>query len=175
MEPNLEKIKAVALDIDGVMTNGELVLLSDGDILRVVDAKDSFAVRVAAHKGLTVAFISGGNTPALEQRCLHLGCRRENLYLGVRGKLAAFRDFCAKNGLDANEVMYFGDDIPDTQVLKECGVGVVPSDASKEAKDAADIVSEYPGGRGCVRNEIEKLLKAQGKWVFDPDKFNEIY
>ena len=168
-------IKAIALDIDGVMTDGSLQLLADGDILRTMDAKDSFAVRVAAQKGLTVAFISGGQTEALERRCRHLGCRPENLYLGTRGKLAAFRDFCEKNGLEASEVMYFGDDIPDTQVLAAAGIGVAPADAALEAKEAADIVSEYPGGHWCVRTEIEKLLRAQGKWYFDPDKYDQIF
>lgn len=175
MEPNLKKIKAIALDIDGVMTRGELIPLADGDLLRIMDAKDSFAVRVAAKKGFIIAFISGGSTPGLEKRCLHLGCRPENLYLGTRGKLAAFNDFCLRNGLKADEVMYFGDDIPDTQVLRACGVGVAPADAVSEAREAADIVSEYPGGHWCVRHEIEELLKSQGKWVFDPDRFDEIF
>lgn len=178
MAPNPDaynKIKAIALDIDGVMTRGELIPLANGDILRIMDAKDSFAVRVAAAKGLIVTFISGGNTEALVRRCLHLGCKPENLYLGTRGKLAAFRDFCAKNGLEASEVMYFGDDVPDTQVLSAAGIGVAPADAALEAKESADIVSEYPGGHWCVRTEVEKLLRAQGKWYFDPDKYDQIF
>lgn len=179
MERNLDealrRIKAVAFDIDGVLTGGELIPLSDHDLLRIFDAKDSFAVRVAAKKGFITAIISGGNTEALHFRCLHLGIKEENLYLGVRGKMAAFRDFCERNSLEASEVMYFGDDIPDTQVLRACGVGVVPSDAVQEAKDAADIVSEFPGGHLCVRTELERLMKVQGKWYFDPDKFDQIF
>lgn len=174
-EQSLKKIKAVALDIDGVMTDGSLIPLADGDLLRVFDAKDSFAIRVAARKGLVTAIISGGKTDALEKRCLHLNVKPGNLFLGARGKLGIFKRFCEQNGLLPEEVMYFGDDIPDVQVLKACGVGVVPSDAAQEAKDAADIVSDYPGGKWCVRHEIENLLKVQGKWSFDPDRFEEYY
>lgn len=175
MEPNLKDIKALVFDIDGVLTGGELIPLSDHDLVRVLDAKDAFAVRVAGRKGLITGIISGGKTEGLHYRCLNLGIREENIYLGVRGKLAAFRDFCQRNALDASEVMYFGDDIPDIQVLRACGVGVAPADAAAEAKEAADIVSPFPGGRGCVRNGIEQVLKAQGKWVFDPDKYDQIY
>lgn len=173
--PDYSKIKAIALDIDGVMTRGELIPLADGDILRIMDAKDSFSVRVAAQKGYIIAFISGGNTEALVKRCRHLGCKDENMYLGTRGKLAAFKDFCMKNSLDPSEVMYFGDDIPDTQVIAAAGIGIAPADAVIEAKEAADIVSEYPGGHWCVRTEIEKMMRSQGTWRFDPDKYDQIF
>lgn len=174
-EQSLKKIKAVVFDIDGVMTDGSLIPLSDGDLLRVFDAKDSFAIRVAARKGLITAIISGGKTEALEKRCLHLNVKPENLFLGARGKLAIFNRFCEQNGILPEEVMYFGDDIPDIQVMKACGIGVAPSDAAEEAKEAADIVSEFPGGKWCVRHEVENLLKAQGKWTFNPDRFEEFY
>lgn len=171
----LRRIKAVVFDIDGVLTGGELIPLSDHDLLRIFDAKDSFAVRVAAKKGFITAIISGGKTEALHFRCLHLGIKEEDLYLGARGKMKSFTDFCDRHGLDFSEVMYFGDDIPDTQVLKACGVGVAPSDAVAEAREAADIVSGFPGGHGCVRAELERLMKAQDKWHFDPDKFDQIF
>lgn len=93
----------------------------------------------------------------------------------MRGKLATFRKFCEKNNLDPSEVAYFGDDIPDTQVLRACGFGIAPADAVQEAKDAADYVTKKPGGRGCLREGIELILKAQDKWHFDEDKFNQIY
>lgn len=179
MEQNLNealgRIKAVVFDIDGVLTGGELIPLSDQDLLRIFDAKDSFSVRVAGKKGYILGIISGGKTEALHFRCLHLGVKEENLYLGARGKMASMKDFCQRNKLGLSEVMYFGDDIPDTQVLRACGVGVAPSDAADEAREAADIVSEYPGGKGCVRHELERLMKLQGKWVFDPDKFDQIF
>ena len=178
MEPSpevLRAIRAIALDIDGVITDGGLIPLADGDLLRKFDAKDSFAIRVAGKKGYKVAIISGGDTRALRLRCLNLGIPEENLFLGSRGKLAVFRDFCAREGLEPREVMYQGDDIPDTQVLRACGLGVAPADAVPEARAAADFVSPFPGGRGCVRDSIERVLKAQGKWVFDEDKYDQIF
>lgn len=177
MAPNLDKIKAIAYDIDGVLTNGMIIPVGPGpdDLVRIVDAKDSFASRAAASKGFIMAVISGGDTPALESRCRHLGVRDENLFLGVRGKLATFRKFCEDHSLDPSEVAYFGDDIPDTQVLRACGLGIVPADAVPEAKAAADYICSAPGGHGCLREGIEMILKAQGKWVFDEDKYELIY
>ena len=93
----------------------------------------------------------------------------------MRGKLAVFRKFCEDNGLDASEVAYFGDDVPDTQVLRACGLGIAPADAADEAKAAADYVTTRPGGRGCIREGIEMIMRAQGTWVFDEDHFDQIF
>ena len=177
MAPNLKAIKAIAYDLDGVATDGSIIPVgpTPEDLVRVVNAKDSFASRVAAQKGFIVAVISGGKTEALRSRCLHMGVKEENLYLGVRGKLAVFREFCSRNGLQPGEVAYFGDDIPDTQVLRACGFGIAPSDAAQEAKDAADYVTTVPGGRGCIREGIELILKAQDKWRFDEDRYDLLY
>lgn len=177
MAPNLKAIRAIAYDLDGVATDGSIIVSgpTPEDLVRVVNAKDSFASRVAAQKGFIVSVISGGKTEALRTRCIHMGVREENLYLGVRGKLAVFREFCSRNWLDPSEVAYFGDDIPDTQVLRECGFGIAPADAAEEAKAAADYVTKLPGGRGCIREGIEMIMRAQDKWHFDEDRYDLIY
>ena len=177
MVPNLKNIKAIAYDLDGVATDGSIIPFgpTPEDLVRIVNAKDSFASRVAAGKGFIMAVISGGDTPALRSRCIHMGIREKNLYLGVRGKLKVFREFCERTGLQPDEVAYFGDDIPDTQVLRVCGLGIAPADAAEEAKAAADYVTKLPGGRGCIREGIEMILKAQGKWTFDEDRYDQIY
>ena len=177
MAPNLKAIRAIAYDLDGVATDGSIIVSgpTPEDLVRVVNAKDSFASRVAAQKGFIVSVISGGKTEALRTRCLHMGVREENLYLGVRGKLAVFKEFCSRNGLDPSEVAYFGDDIPDTQVLRACGFGIAPADAAEEAKAAADYVTKLPGGRGCIREGIEMIMRAQDKWHFDEDRYDLIY
>jgi 3-deoxy-D-manno-octulosonate 8-phosphate phosphatase (KDO 8-P phosphatase) len=177
MAPNLKAIRAIAYDLDGVATDGSIIVSgpTPEDLVRVVNAKDSFASRVAAQKGFIVSVISGGKTEALRTRCIHMGVREENLYLGVRGKLAVFREFCSRNGLDPSEVAYFGDDIPDTQVLRACGFGIAPADAAEEAKAAADYVTKLPGGRGCIREGIEMIMRAQDKWHFDEDRYDLIY
>ena len=177
MAPNLKAIKAIAYDLDGVATDGGIIPFGPRpeDLVRIVNSKDSFASRAAASKGFIMAVISGADTPPLHSRCLHMGIKEENLFLGVRGKLATFRRFCEQNALNPEEVAYFGDDIPDIQVLRACGFGIVPADAAPEAQQAADYVTHAPGGRGCIREGIEIILKAQDKWVFDEDKFDQIF
>lgn len=177
MAPNLNQIKAIVYDIDGVLTDGCIIPVGPNpeDLVRIVDAKDSFASRVAAAKGFIVGVISGGDTPALHSRCRHMGASEQNLHLGVRGKLKVFEQFCADNNLSPEEVAYFGDDIPDTQVLRSCGAGFAPADAVPEARQAADFVTRRSGGHGCLREGIEMILKAQDKWRFDEDKYDQIY
>lgn len=177
MEQKLKKIKSIVYDFDGVLTDGCIIPIGPNpeDLVRIVDAKDSFASRAAALKGMIMGVISGGDTPAIFSRCQHMGVKPENINLGCRGKLAVFHKFCEQHNLKPEEVAYFGDDIPDIQVLRACGVGFAPADAVDEAKEAADIVTRKPGGHGCLREGIETILKAQGKWVFDEDKFHQIY
>lgn len=167
MDQNLDRIKAIALDIDGVMTDGSVIPLADGDLLRVLDAKDALAIRVAGMKGYIVAIMSGGDTEALRKRMENMSIRPENIFLGCRGKLAIFERFCAQNGLSPEEVMYIGDDLPDVPVLRAAGLGVAPADAAQDAKEAADRISPCGGGKRCVRTEIERLMRYQGKWEFD--------
>ena len=133
---NLKNIKAIVYDLDGVATDGSIIPIgpTPEGLLRVVNAKDSFASRYAATQGYIMGIISGADTEPLRSRCIHMGVKEENLYLGARGKLKYFREFCERNGLDASEVAYFGDDIPDTQVLRACGLGIAPADAVDEAK-----------------------------------------
>lgn len=181
MEQNLKdrilRIKAIAYDLDGVATDGSIIPVGPRpeDLVRIVNAKDSFASRVASGKGYIMAVISGGNTHALRSRCLHMGIQEENLFLGARGKLDIFNAFCQQHGLDPAEVAYFGDDIPDTQVLRACGLGIAPADAVQEAKDAADYVTQLPGGRGCIREGIELIMRTQGTWVFDENHYEKLY
>jgi len=167
MAPSLDRIRAIALDIDGVMTDGSVIPLADGDLLRILNAKDALAIRVAVMKGYIVAIMSGGDTPALRKRMTDMSIRPENIFLGCRGKLAIFERFCAQNGLSPEEVMYIGDDLPDVPVLRAAGLGIAPADAAQDAKDAADRISPCGGGNGCVRTEIERLMRYQGQWEFD--------
>ena len=139
MARNLNDIKAFALDIDGVLTDGSIIPLSDGDLLRIFNAKDSMAMRVASLKGLITAIISGGDTEALRQRCLHCGIKEENLFLGCRGKLPVLFELCRNNGLKPEDVAYVGDDIPDVPIIRECGFGIAPADAAVEAVLRADV------------------------------------
>ena len=164
---DLLTVKAFALDIDGVFTDGSILCTTDGDLLRVYDAKDGFAIRMAVMNGYPVGIITGGSSGSTRKRLTASGILPEDVYLHCRDKMDQFREFCGKYALQPEDVMYFGDDVPDVEVLLAAGCGVCPSDGAEEAKAAADIVSTKPGGKGCIREVIEQTLKAQGKWVFD--------
>ena len=164
---DFKDIKGFAFDIDGVMTNGGILADLEGQLYRTYDAKDGFAVRMAAMNGFPVAVITGARSQSVRARFNGNGIPPEDIYLGSRDKIVDFDNFCQKHGLKRSEVMFFGDDIPDLPVILAAGIGVAPADAVDEVKEAADIVSDRPGGRGCVRKHIEEVMKAQGKWNFD--------
>ena len=167
------RIKAFAFDIDGVATDGSILCIPGGDLLRVYDAKDSFAVRMATMNGYPVAVITGGSSLSIRERMVTTGLKPEDVFLHCRNKMDEFRQFCERYGLQPEDVMYFGDDIPDIEVIKTCGCGVCPADAVEEVKAAADYVSPFPGGKGCLRDTIEKVMRAQGRWVFDTDVYKK--
>lgn len=160
-------IKAFAFDVDGVATDGGVFCNLEGHLFRTYDAKDGFAIRMATMNGYRVAVITGGRSESIRSRFITSGVDSEDIYLGSRDKLVDFNRFIRKYGLDASEVMYFGDDLPDICVMQAAGVGVAPSDAVPDVLAIADVVSEFPGGRGCLRDAIEKEMKAQGRWNFD--------
>ena len=170
---DLLKIKAFAYDIDGVATDGSILCIPGGDLLRVYDAKDSFAVRMATMNGYPVAVITGGSSVTIRERLGTTGLKPEDVFLHCRNKMDDFRQFCERYALQPEEVMYFGDDVPDIEVLRACGCGVCPSDAVEEVKEAADYVSPFPGGKGCLRDTIEKVMRAQGRWIFDTDVYKK--
>ena len=170
---DLLKIKAFAYDIDGVATDGSILCIPGGDLLRVYDAKDSFAVRMATMNGYPVAVITGGSSLSIRERMVTTGLKPEDVFLHCRNKMDEFRQFCERYDLQPEDVMYFGDDIPDIEVIRACGCGVCPSDAVEEVKAAADYVSPFPGGKGCLRDTIEKVMRAQGRWVFDTDVYKK--
>ncbi len=172
---DLSSIKAFAFDIDGVATDGGVFCFSDGDLLRTYDAKDGFAIRMAVMHGYPVAVITGGSSESIRRRMVTSGIPADDIYLHCRDKRVEFKDFCQKHNLSPKDVMYFGDDVPDIDVLKKCGCGVCPSDAVEEVKEIADWVSTFPAGKGCLRECIEKTLRAQGKWTFDPDTYKKLF
>ena len=164
---NLLGIKAFAFDIDGVATDGGVFCNSDGDLLRTYDAKDGFAIRMAVLNGYPVAVITGGSSERIRKRMATSGVKPEDVFLHCRNKIEQFTQFCERYNLKPEDIMYFGDDIPDVECIMAAGCGVAPADAVPEAIEAADWVTEHKGGKGCLREAIEGTLRAQGKWVFD--------
>ena len=173
MIAKFDKIKAFAFDVDGVLTDGGILATLDGELLRNFDAKDGFALRMASMQGYALAIITGGRSESIRKRFRTCGIKEEDVYLGSRAKIEDFEDFCAKHGLKPEEVMYFGDDLPDIPVMVACGCGVCPSDAVEEVKEIADFISTRPGGKGCARELIQTVLKEQGKWELDVQAYKK--
>ena len=169
----LDNIKAFAFDIDGVATNGTLLCTTDGDFLRIYDAKDGFGIRMASMNGYPVAVITGGSSETIRKRMMASGVKPEDVFLHCRNKMDEFTQFCERYGLLPEEVMYFGDDVPDIEVMQAFGCGVCPSDAVVEVQKVADWITDAPGGKGCLREAIEKTLRKQGKWIFDPETYKK--
>ena len=167
MENILKGIKAFVFDVDGVLTDGGIFADLHGELFRTFDSKDGFALRMAYMHGYKLGVISGGRSESIRKRVQQCGMKAEDVYLGSRDKIEDFEDFCRKYDLGPEEVMYFGDDLPDIPVMAVCGCGVAPSDAVEEVLDAADYVSTRPGGKGCARETIEMVMKLQGTWELD--------
>lgn len=174
-QDKLLKIKAFAMDIDGVITDGSVLVDADGRPLRNFNEKDGFAIRVAATHDFHLACITGGSLEAVRKRMTMYGVPFENVYMHSCDKSADFRRFCETYELSPEEVLYIGDDIPDLPVVMAAGIGVAPADAAVEVLEAADYVTPCNGGRGVVRNAIELVLRAQGKWVFDVQRYSNMF
>ncbi len=166
-------IKAFAFDVDGVFTDGGILADLNGELYRTFDAKDAMALRMAALHGYPMAIITGGRSESIRKRFDTCGIKPEDVYLGSRDKIEDFEDFCRRHGLKAEEVMYFGDDLPDIPVMVACGCGTCPSDAVDEVREIADFISTRPGGKGCVREAIGHVLKAQGRWNLDVQAYKK--
>ncbi len=173
MNNKLLKIKAFAFDVDGVLTDGGILADLNGELYRTFDAKDSMAIRVAYLQGYRLAIITGGRSESIRRRAVTSGIKIEDVFLGSRAKIEDLEVFCHKYGLGPEEVMYFGDDLPDIPVMVACGCGVCPCDAVDEVKEIADYISSRPGGKGCVRETIEMVLKAQDRWKLDVQDYKK--
>ena len=175
MSLDFKHIRAFTFDIDGVMTDGGILADLEGNLYRTFDAKDGFAVRMACMKGYPVGVLTGGRSQSIRNRFRTNGIAPEDIYLGSRDKMADFADFCRRHSLSPDEVMYFGDDVPDIGVLLATGIGVCPSDAAEEARQAADVISSRPGGKGVVREYMEKVMKERGDWEFDVALYKKMF
>ena len=161
---DLAKIKALAFDIDGVLSTNIVRMENDGaGLMRTANIKDGYALQLAVKCGLQLAIVTGGNSEAIRNRYEQLGV--QHIFQRAAVKINVFRDWCAQIEVQPQDVLYMGDDIPDFEVMKVCGLPVCPADAAAEIKAIATYVSHLPGGCGCVRDVIEQVLKAQNHWM----------
>ena len=164
----LSKIDTFIFDVDGVMTDGLVILDSDGEILRTMNVKDGYALQLAVKKGYKIFIISGGESKIVRTRFEKLGV--QNIYLGISDKLEVYNKIIKENNISPDNILYMGDDIPDCKVMKEVGVAACPGDAAEEIKAISQFISALDGGKGCVRDILEQVMKIQDTW-FDNDGF----
>lgn len=159
------QVKAFVFDIDGVLTDGRVIVMADGNMIRSMNTRDGFALSHAVKQGYKIGVISGGHSEPAKKRLNLLGV--QDVYIGTEDKVKTMHDFIKKNSLELNQVLYMGDDIPDLEVMKLCGVPCCPANAATEIKNLSVYISDKVGGDACVRDVIEQVMRVQGKWKFD--------
>lgn len=158
----LPGIRVLAFDVDGVMTDGSIILTPEGDPLRSVNTKDSYALKQAHKAGLHLAAITRSRSTILRDRLKQLGF--DDVKIDITDKLDAYEELKYSYAWKDEQVLYIGDDVPDIPVLREVGVPCCPADAVHEVRDICRYISPFDGGRGCVRDIVEKVLRSQHKW-----------
>jgi 3-deoxy-D-manno-octulosonate 8-phosphate phosphatase (KDO 8-P phosphatase) len=159
----LQRIRAFAFDVDGVLSNPKVYVHPDGELVRSMNTKDGYAIQYAVKRGYPIAIITGGRTESVGARFKNLGLT--DIYLGSSQKVSDFEDFISKYEFSAEQVLYMGDDLPDFHVMQKAGVACCPADAVEEIKSISHYISHLPGGEGCVRDIIEQVLRLHGRWM----------
>ena len=159
---SLQKIKLLALDVDGVLTDGTIYISPAGEVFKGFNAKDGMGISCAVRNNLQIAVITGRQSPIVERRCEELGIK---LFMqGVKDKRLALQKMAQELGLTREEIAYMGDDLNDIPAFKASGLNFVPADGSIEVLAVADIITKAKGGRGAVREAITMILAAQDNW-----------
>lgn len=158
----LSQINTFIFDVDGVLTNGMLTIMPDGEMIRHMNVKDGYALKTALNAGFRVCVISGGTNEGVRIRLENLGVK--DVYLGAHHKTKQYNELVEKYHLKTEQIVYMGDDIPDAPVMELVGMPTCPNDAVPEIKAIAKYISNKKGGEGCVRDIIEQVLRVQEKW-----------
>ena len=158
----LNHITTFVFDVDGVLTDGTVTLTTTGELLRTMNIKDGFALKTAVDNGYNVCIISGGNNEGVRVRLRGLGIT--DIYLGTHNKIEQLKEYTDIYNIKKESILYMGDDIPDYEVMQLVGLPCCPQDAVPEIKAISKYISHKNGGKGCVRDVIEQVLKVQGKW-----------
>jgi 3-deoxy-D-manno-octulosonate 8-phosphate phosphatase (KDO 8-P phosphatase) len=159
------QITCFVFDVDGVLTDGSLLVLDDGQQVRRMNIRDGYALQLAVKKGYRVVIISGGTSDGVAVRLQKLGVK--DIFLSVENKRQQLAEYLEQHGISKREVLFMGDDIPDYAVMKESGLPCCPADAAPEIKELCIYISGVNGGYGCARDVIEKVLKLNNHWHTD--------
>ena len=161
----LSQVTTFIFDVDGVLTDGSIQISTNGELLRTMNIKDGFAMKHAREQGYTICIISGGKNEGVRHRLKGLGIT--DIYLGCPDKVEQMEEFFDIYEISPENVLYMGDDLPDLYPMKKVGLPCCPQDAASEIKEISKYVSHKKGGKGCVRDVIEQVMKVQGKWIED--------
>lgn len=159
----MNDITTFIFDVDGVLTDSSVHITPTGEMLRIMNIRDGFAMKAAVESGYHVCIISGGSNEGVRIRLKNLGIT--DIHLACPDKVKTFNEYTEKYNIKPEQVLYMGDDIPDYHVMKLVGLPTCPQDASPEIKTISNYISHKNGGRGAVRDVIEQVMKVQGKWM----------
>ena len=159
------RITTLVFDVDGVLTDGSLLVMPGGSMVRRMNIKDGYALQLAVKAGYHIVIISGGNAPEVEDRLNKLGIAQ--VFMRAENKMMILERFMQQHNLTQSEVLFMGDDIPDYEVMSKVGLACCPADAATEIKQISKYISPLKGGEGCARDVIEKVLKLRGNWSLD--------
>lgn len=157
-----KRIKTFVFDVDGVLTDGTLFVFPEGQFVRRMNIKDGYALQLAVKKGYRVIVISGGQSDAVSDRLHKLGVH--DVYMQVHNKKNKLLEYVRSHNLHWEDILFMGDDIPDYEVMQQVGMPCAPADAALEIKSIARYIATLPGGQGCAREVIEKVLKLNDHW-----------
>lgn len=158
----LKDINTFIFDVDGVFTDGTVLITTEGELLRKMSIIDGYAVKTAIQKGYTICVLSGGSNEGVRERLNGLGVK--HIYLGVHDKKYALQEYLGKYAIQPENVVYMGDDLPDIPAMQEVILPACPQSAVPEVKAICKYISHKNGGEGCVRDIIEQVLKVRGDW-----------
>lgn len=157
----LNDINTFIFDVDGVLTNGEIILFK-GEMSRTLNSRDGYAIQYAAKMGYRILIVTGGKSEEIKIRLEELGATE--VCLGSSKKIDVYEKLKTKYDFEDHQALYMGDDIPDYEVMQKVGVATCPQDAVMEIKHVSHYESPYKGGHHCVRDVIEQTLRCQDKW-----------
>ena len=164
---HFQHITTFVFDVDGVLTDGSVLLLENGLQSRRMNVKDGLALQIAIRNGYKVVIISGGSSEPVINRLQYLGLTEINL--GLKDKLKFMEGYIEQNGLEWTQILFMADDLPDIAVLEKVGLPCCPADAAIEVRKISKYISSLKGGEGCVRDVIEKVLKLNDHWTYNTD------
>lgn len=162
----LKRVKAFVFDVDGVLTNGEVLVTEVGEQLRSFCIKDGYALQLAIKQGYPIAVITGGKSLGVKLRLEGLGIK--DVFIDASHKIMILEQWMQKNNIQSESVLYMGDDIPDMEAMGMVGFASCPADAVEDIKAISHYISPIKGGKGAARDVIEKVLRLQNKWDIDP-------